>query len=299
MSPFSIICIRTFTFDFKYLPFGGTRQLPNQPTSGLTDYGYTGQRNLDADLGLMDYKFRFYSPTLGRFILPDNVVPNPANPQHYNRYSYVNNRPINFNDPTGHFADVLLDIGFIAYDIYDISQNGLNWTNGLSLAADVAGAFIPFATGGGAVVRAISKADDVVDVVKATPKLLDDAAKMLSEASQNSDSAFAVIGKWSSNVQQSYQTMANNIKAAHLYSDNFLKFVGDYGKEAWWKYVNEPYIRKIAEEGKTVLLSTPQRIIKKLPWEESFLRREYDLLVDTLKYTPDGNVLRPPKTNMR
>lgn len=268
-------------------------------TISQTDYGYTGQRNLDESIGLMDYKARFYSPYLNRFIQPDTLIPDPSNPQAWNRYSYVNNRPINFNDPTGHWFETALDIGFIVSDIYDISRNGLNWTNGLALAADVACAVLPIATGGGAVVRAVSRADDAVDVVKRTPKLLDDAGKLLSEASQNSDSAFAVIGKWSSNVQQSYQTMAKNIKAAHLYSDDFLKFVGDHGKEAWWKYVNEPYIRKIAEEGKTVLLSTPQRVIKKLPWEDSFLRREYDLLVDTLKYIPDGNVLRPPKTNMR
>ena len=29
-------------------------------------------------------------------------MPNPINPQAYNRYSYVRNSPINFNDPTGH-----------------------------------------------------------------------------------------------------------------------------------------------------------------------------------------------------
>jgi hypothetical protein len=48
----------------------------------------------------MDYKFRFYSPLLGRFILPDTIT--PGGPQGLNRYSYVNNNPINFNDPTGH-----------------------------------------------------------------------------------------------------------------------------------------------------------------------------------------------------
>ncbi|MBL8090816.1 MAG: RHS repeat-associated core domain-containing protein [Anaerolineales bacterium] len=57
---------------------------------------------MDADLGLMDYKFRFYSPTLGRFILPDNIIPDVTNPQAWNRYSYVVNNPIKYNDPTGH-----------------------------------------------------------------------------------------------------------------------------------------------------------------------------------------------------
>lgn len=35
-------------------------------------------------------------------LTPDSIVPDPTNPQSYNRYSYVNNRPLNFADPTGH-----------------------------------------------------------------------------------------------------------------------------------------------------------------------------------------------------
>ncbi|HRO23023.1 MAG TPA: hypothetical protein PLR07_01830, partial [Promineifilum sp.] len=50
-------------------------------------------------------------------------------------------------------------------DIYDIQQNGLTWTSGLSLAADVAGLALPVVTGGGAAVRALAHADDVADVV--------------------------------------------------------------------------------------------------------------------------------------
>jgi RHS repeat-associated protein len=57
---------------------------------------------LDEDIGLMDYNARFYSPLLNRFIQPDSIIPETYNPQTWNRYSYVNNRPINFNDPSGH-----------------------------------------------------------------------------------------------------------------------------------------------------------------------------------------------------
>jgi RHS repeat-associated protein len=66
-----------------------------------TDFGYTGQRN-NAYINLIDYGARFYSPALGRFTQPDSIVPDPANSQSLNRYSYVRNSPINYTDPTGH-----------------------------------------------------------------------------------------------------------------------------------------------------------------------------------------------------
>lgn len=45
---------------------------------------------------------RWYLPTTGRFISADTIVPNPAESQSWNRYSYVFNRPTFFNDPSGH-----------------------------------------------------------------------------------------------------------------------------------------------------------------------------------------------------
>ncbi len=89
----------------RYLPFGGVRTDLPSPNYRITntDFTYTGQRNLP-DTGLMDYKARFYSPSLGRFIQPDTIVPGAANPQSFNRYSYVSNNPIEYTDPSGHRA---------------------------------------------------------------------------------------------------------------------------------------------------------------------------------------------------
>jgi hypothetical protein len=42
------------------------------------------------------------SPYINRFLQPDSIIPSPANPQSFNRFSYVYNRPINFTDPSGH-----------------------------------------------------------------------------------------------------------------------------------------------------------------------------------------------------
>jgi RHS repeat-associated protein len=79
----------------RYWPFGATR-------SGNigTAYRFTGQRQDVA--GLYFYQARWYDAQLGRFLQPDTIVPEPGNPQSLNRYSYVENRPLNMVDPTGH-----------------------------------------------------------------------------------------------------------------------------------------------------------------------------------------------------
>jgi len=58
---------------------------------------------------LYNYNARYYAPTLARFLSPDTLIPDPANPQSFNRYSYVENRPLNFNDPTGHCVENYAD----------------------------------------------------------------------------------------------------------------------------------------------------------------------------------------------
>ncbi len=45
---------------------------------------------------------RYYMPLVGRFISADTIVPEPSNPQSFNRYSYSLNNPVNYIDPSGH-----------------------------------------------------------------------------------------------------------------------------------------------------------------------------------------------------
>ena len=68
------------------------------PSAVLIAHNNTGTNNL----GLIYMNARYYMPEVGRFISPDTIVPEPANPQSYNRYSYVLNSPMNYTDPTGH-----------------------------------------------------------------------------------------------------------------------------------------------------------------------------------------------------
>ena len=105
-----------------YTPYGGIRH-----TDGLdTDIGYTGQR-ADTSTGLMFYNARYYDPAIGRFISPDTVVPDPANPQDYDRYAYVRNNPVNYSDPTGHCPSELQNVSVLCaeHDI-EVHQDGFS-----------------------------------------------------------------------------------------------------------------------------------------------------------------------------
>ena len=87
-------------------PYGGFRIQPLATVNpGVSDRGFTGHRmnnTGDNNLGLIYMNARYYLPEVGRFISPDTIVPEPTNPQSYNRYSYVRNSPLNFTDPTGY-----------------------------------------------------------------------------------------------------------------------------------------------------------------------------------------------------
>ena len=84
----------------SYLPFGDWRV---EPGHELTDQGFTGQKH-NMDLGLYYYNARFFIPGIGRFASADTIVPDPMNPQQFNRYSYVLNNPLRYTDPTGHYC---------------------------------------------------------------------------------------------------------------------------------------------------------------------------------------------------
>ncbi len=102
----------------SYTAFGETRFASG---STSTDYRYTGQRE-EAELGLYFYNARWYDPSLGRFIQPDTIVPDPGSPMDWDRYAYVRNNPVTLTDPSGEFVSPIVAIaigGFAAGAVYD------------------------------------------------------------------------------------------------------------------------------------------------------------------------------------
>jgi len=72
---------------FNYSPFGETSSI------SASNFGYTGQR-YDSEIGLYNYKARYYSPSIGRFLQPDPLGYNTG----LNLYSYVGNNAPNMTD---------------------------------------------------------------------------------------------------------------------------------------------------------------------------------------------------------
>jgi len=52
-------------------------------------------------MGFNHMNGRVQDAITGRFLSPDPNVPDPTNPQDYNRYTYVDNNPLTYIDPTG------------------------------------------------------------------------------------------------------------------------------------------------------------------------------------------------------
>lgn len=86
----------------------GQRRNPNWSaaqttlTSQVTKHGYTGHEHLDS-VGLIHMNGRVYDPRLARFLSADPHIQDPASSQSLNRYSYVNNNPLSYTDPSGYF----------------------------------------------------------------------------------------------------------------------------------------------------------------------------------------------------
>lgn len=105
-----------------------------------TDYQFTGQRN-QAELGIYWFSSRWFDPTLGRFMQPDTIVPTSTQgTQAWDRLAFVNNNPVRYNDPTGHYAEdvhfeltyqvvqsnsynILIDRGYTPSEAQRISEN--------------------------------------------------------------------------------------------------------------------------------------------------------------------------------
>ncbi|ATQ70953.1 RHS repeat-associated core domain-containing protein [Methylosinus trichosporium] len=113
----------------SYDPWGKRRYSdgsddPSGSLDSVASRGFTGQEHL-TEVGLIHFNARLYDPLVGRFTSADSIVPHPGDPQSYNRYAYVRNRPLSATDPSGHYDLVALP----PIDVGAPSWSTFNWTS--------------------------------------------------------------------------------------------------------------------------------------------------------------------------
>lgn len=130
----------------------------------------------DSETGFYYCGNRYYDPAIGRFINADSTNTLMNTPMAYtdkNLYAYCDNNPVMRVDNGGEFWDTVFDVVSLCFSVVDVIKNPDDPWAWVGLAADVVSLAVPFATGGGTVVKAVSKADDVVDLAKNADRAID------------------------------------------------------------------------------------------------------------------------------
>ncbi|HCD9236720.1 TPA: hypothetical protein NEG48_003762 [Elizabethkingia anophelis] len=102
----------------------------------LIGRGYTSHEHFEA-IGIIHMNGRLYDPLLRRFLNADENIQDPYNTQVYNKYGYVINNPLLYNDPSGEIFgidDLIISaiiigamIGVGTYAIQAIISGHWNW----------------------------------------------------------------------------------------------------------------------------------------------------------------------------
>ena len=98
--------VKAYTYD----AFGVEQNIDD---SDANAFRYCGEY-YDAEIGTIYLRARYYDPTIGRFISRDSYSGKNEDPLSLNFYTYCNNNPIVYSDPSGHFALVACLIGTAA-----------------------------------------------------------------------------------------------------------------------------------------------------------------------------------------
>lgn len=136
---------------FDYLPFGDLMGVA-YGNPEIISYRYTGQE-FDAELGLYNYRARFYDSRLGRFYATD------PKSQFASPYLYAGNNPVIMVDPDGKF--VFLAIGALVGAVIGGVSTAYTGVKAGLKGRDLAG-YIAAGAGIGAVAGVVSAAGGVV-----------------------------------------------------------------------------------------------------------------------------------------
>jgi RHS repeat-associated protein len=127
-----------------YYPYGGEIPISGSDTN---HYKFTGKER-DAESGLDDFVARYYTSSLGRFMIPDwsaGEEPVPyatfGNPQSLNLYGYVSNNPTTVGDPDGHDpGSAVAEVEEVVEVVEDLAPEAIEAGEGGSICGPVCAA---------------------------------------------------------------------------------------------------------------------------------------------------------------
>lgn len=117
----------------NYDPWGRKRNCDTWTYSGVQTAptwlyrGFTGHEEYP-QFNLINMNARLYDPLVGRMLSPDIAVTMPYSTQGYNRYSYANNNPLKYIDPSGNepITITILVIAAIKGAAIGVAMNGIS-----------------------------------------------------------------------------------------------------------------------------------------------------------------------------
>ncbi|MGN7864632.1 RHS repeat-associated core domain-containing protein [Chryseobacterium sp. 22458] len=115
--------------NFTHLKIGNEAVITDKSIiAGMTlliDRGYTSHEHL-MNVGIIHMNGRLYDPLLRRFLNADENIQEPTNTQNYNKYGYVMNNPLMYNDPSGEYLQYIIGAIVGGY-LNGVAANNGNW----------------------------------------------------------------------------------------------------------------------------------------------------------------------------
>ena len=151
----------------------------------------------DAETGFYYLQSRYYDPNTCRFINADSYASTGQSYLGYNMFAYCGNNPVERTDADGEFWDIIFDVVSVVTSVVDVIQNPDDPLAWAGLVGDIVDVAVPFVTGVGETVKAVSivanTADTISDVRKAAQtvdqvdSVVDAAKKVYRAADRTSD----------------------------------------------------------------------------------------------------------------
>lgn len=249
----------TLVEETKYDPWGEVK------TGGTkSKFLFTGQEK-DLETSLNYYNARYYDSHIRRFTQPDDIIQNVYDPQSLNRYSYVNNNPLRYTDPTGHYIETALDIAFIGIDLNDIKNDPTNLWNWAALGGDIAGTALPGITGVGLGMKLVSHTGDAAKTItkadNAGKNALNVAKQYISKATKTTKleydpHAIKRMQERSISAKQVEKTVANNKPFSYFHKNEV--------KTGYYDNNTKIFIAKVQNKIITVINKVTKNYIQNL-----------------------------------